>query len=98
MCEPAGKAGVGIGGIVLYRRAVVRQGAVRASAWSGYAGGLDDERRLVGAVVVMGDVGRSRTPNLLWGGISEYELEGHTALLVLCELGSGSKAQAWDRL
>ena len=66
VCEPAGKAGgevgeagVGVGGIVLYRRVVVRQGAVGASARSGYAGGLNDDRRLVGAVVgVAVDVGR----------------------------------------
>ena len=45
--------------VVLYRRIIVRQGAFRTCAWPRHRRGLDNDRRLVGAVfAVLGDVAR----------------------------------------
>ena len=51
-----GETGVGARGVVL-QRDIVRQRALGASAWSGYAGGLNNDRRLVRVVLaVLGSV------------------------------------------
>ena len=90
--EPGGKvgyAGVRSGRIVLYRRIIVRKGTFGTCAWPRHRRGLDNDRRLVGAVLeVLGYVGGIDVLGLPAAGrIPEYRA-ATAGLLVFWRLGN----------